>query len=299
MSTASRLPHPIPYQGSKRRLAPQILRFAAAHPFQTIFEPFAGSGAVSIAAAHRDMARRLVIGDSLSALSEIWSEIVSAPNALADSYEDIWTAQLADPPRHYLEVRDAFNAKGGTGRLLYLLARCVKNSPRFNSQGEFNQSPDHRRKGMSPLKMRRELRGAHTLLRDRTDIRAGDFVEQLADATTDDLVYLDPPWEGTTVGTDRRYHRGLPRERLIDALKDLDERGVPYLLSYDGRHGTKSYGDPLPECIGAAHIEIEAGRSSQATLNGKAVATVESLYVSRHLGDAFVPAQLALLEPAA
>ena len=42
--------HPIPYQGSKRRLADQILRYAPT-PIQTLYEPFAGSAAITLAAA--------------------------------------------------------------------------------------------------------------------------------------------------------------------------------------------------------------------------------------------------------
>jgi DNA adenine methylase len=47
-----------------------------------------------------------------------------------------------------------------TGRpdyFLYLLARCVKGSVRYNANGEFNQSPDNRRKGMRPDFMRSNI----------------------------------------------------------------------------------------------------------------------------------------------
>ena len=231
------------------------------------------------------MAKAFVIGDSLVPLTDLWRRILASPEQLAFEYEEIWAAQLDEPRSHYLATREAFNCEGGAARLLYLLARCVKNSPRFNSKGEFNQSPDHRRRGMSPQKMRRELAGANAVLTGKTQVRCADFVEQIKDATCNDLVYLDPPWEGTSVGHDKRYHAGLPRVRLVEALEDLDIRGVPYILSYDGRHGNKEYGAPLPRSIGARRLELHAGRSSQATLNGAVIETVESLYVSRHLAE--------------
>lgn len=299
MSQVPRPPHPIPYQGSKRRLAPEILRVAEGRSFDVLYEPFAGSAAISLAAAGREMATSFVIGDSLVPLTDLWRRILATPEQLAFEYEEIWTAQLDEPRSHYLAVRDTFNREGGAARLLYLLARCVKNSPRFNSRGEFNQSPDHRRRGMSPQKMRRELAGANAVLLGKTQVRCADFVEQIKDATCNDLVYLDPPWEGTSVGHDRRYHAGLSRTRLVEALEDLDARRVPYILSYDGRHGTKEYGASLPLTIGAKRLELHAGRSSQATLNGREIVTIESLYVSRHLGDTVnVPNQLRLLETA-
>jgi len=55
---------------------------------------------------------------------------------------------------------------------------------------------------------------------------------------------------------------------------------IPFLLSYDGRCGTRSYGEPLPAGLRLTHLELEAGRSSQATLAGRAEHTVESLYMS-------------------
>jgi site-specific DNA-adenine methylase len=45
-----KIPHPIPYQGSKRNLASEILRFFPANIVRLI-EPFAGSAAISIASA--------------------------------------------------------------------------------------------------------------------------------------------------------------------------------------------------------------------------------------------------------
>lgn len=278
--TTVRLPHPIPYQGSKRRLAQRILSVVGQQRFATLYEPFAGSAAITIAAGSANLAERFLLGDTLEPLTELWQSILNAPEQLADEYERVWTAQLAAPAEHYLAVRDDFNENGEAAQLLYLLARCVKNSPRFNGAGQFNQSPDHRRRGMNPAKMRGEIGGAANVLAGRTSAECADFAELLATATPSDLVYMDPPWEGTSQGTDKRYREWLTRERLIAVLEDLHERGVPYLLSYDGRHGDKQYGEPLPDSIGANRLELDAGRSSQATLNGRAVTTYESLYVS-------------------
>jgi len=44
------IPHPIPYQGSKRNLAPDIMRYFPAD-VDTLIEPFAGSAAITLTAA--------------------------------------------------------------------------------------------------------------------------------------------------------------------------------------------------------------------------------------------------------
>lgn len=89
-------------------------------------------------------------------------------------------------------------------------------------------------------------------------------------------------------------------------LAALNHRNIRYLVSYDGRLGKRSYGKPLPSKLDLTLIEIEAGRSSQATLLGRDEMTVESLYLSPKLTDELdaLPAmhrrrhgeQMALLE---
>jgi DNA adenine methylase len=286
------LPHPIPYQGSKRLLAPRILAVVAHRRFRRLYEPFAGSAAITIAAAHRSLADKYIIADSLVPLAALWRSILWEPIATADQYERIWMGYRQGSADHYFLIRDEFNRSHDPVQLLYLLARCVKNAPRFNRDGQFNQSPDNRRLGMHPHKMRLQLLGASALLRNRAEVVAGDFEATLAEATPDDLVYMDPPYEGTSIGVDRRYHQGMDRDRLIRQLGALNRRGVPWLLSYDGQCGAKRYGEYLPDDLKAQRVELHAGRSSQATLNGRSEITIESLYVSPSLVTDRMPATL-------
>lgn len=281
----ARLPHPIPYQGSKRRLAGRILETLGGARFERLFEPFAGSAAITIAARARGIAAAHVVGDSLAPLAALWQRILDEPQAIAAAYESLWLDQLREGRGHFLRVRAEFNGDGDAAKLLYLLARCVKSAPRFNAAGGFNQSADQRRRGARPDRMRREIEGASALLGGVTTTTAGDFEETLAAATPDDLAYLDPPWHGTSAGADKRYHQPLTRARLIAALEKLNRRAVPWLLSYDGRHGDRDYGPPLPQSLSALRLDLPAGRSSQATLNGRTTLTIESLYVSAQLAD--------------
>ena len=274
------VPHPIPYQGSKRALAPRILSVVQGLNFKTLYEPFAGSAALSLAAAKRRLAGEFRISDSLAPLVGVWKMIVQEPERLAAEYAEVWNGQLDGGDDYYVRVRDDYNRGNEPALLLYLLARCVKNAPRFNKEGLFNQSADRRRLGMRPAKMEREILGASALLRDRARVDHGDFEESLRDATAADLVYMDPPWQGTTDGPHKRYHQGLSRTRLITALEGLNARKVPFLLSYDGRCGDKTYGEPLSAELGLLRLELHAGRSSQSTLAGREENTVESLYVS-------------------
>ena len=78
------VPHPIPYQGSKRRLAVAILSHVPAQRYNRLIEPFAGSAAVTLAAAKKGMFSSYVIGDLLEPLIQLWQSIIDDPNTVAE-----------------------------------------------------------------------------------------------------------------------------------------------------------------------------------------------------------------------
>lgn len=274
---------PIPYQGSKRSLAPRICQVFP-RGIMTLYEPFAGSAAISVYAAHHELAEKFVIGDVYAELIDLWNLIINEPAYLAERYNSIWQKQFTVGPSHFNEVRASYNEDRDPVALLYLIARCVKNAVRFNKKGHFTQSADKRRTGMNPEKLSRTVHTISTLLRGRTTLFKGDFHECVQTARQADLVYMDPPYQGTSNGPDKRYAAQLGRETLIETLHHLNSKDVPFILSYDGQSGEKSYGEALPSSISADHLLLHAGRSSQATLIGRDEATIESLYISKALG---------------
>ncbi|MGH9581449.1 MAG: DNA adenine methylase, partial [Bryobacteraceae bacterium] len=144
----------------------------------------------------------------------------------------------------------------------------------------FNQSADHRRKGMNPEKMRAQIYEASSLLARRSRVECADYEVLLDEATNRDLVYMDPPYMGVSGVRDPRYHQQLDLPKLIENLERLNGRGVPFLLSFDGSLGGKEYGPELPRSLELTRVFVHTGRSSQATLNGKVADTVESVYLA-------------------
>lgn len=288
-------PHPIPYQGSKRLLAPAILSFIPRGRFTRLIEPFAGSAAITLGAAQKSLFERYQVADLLKPLTDIWEAILENPNKLSSDYRKLWNSQIkGDPTKRFNTIRAEFNEKHDPAKLLFLLARCVKNAVRFSSTGQFNQSPDKRRQGMHPVTMDEEIQAAHCLLKNKCEVVCGDFRHVLKDAKSTDLVYMDPPYQGVSETRDRRYIKGVRREEMIALLQELNNRRVEYILSYDGQCGDKTYGEPLPGHLDAHRVLLEVGRSSQATLNGRDHLTVESVYLSSGLYDATTPTNLPL-----
>ena len=273
------VPQPFPYQGSKRRLARQIIS-CIPHGTERLIEPFAGSAAITLATAHLSRARRFFLNDAHEPLVALWRKIVNEPEELAGQYESLWLDQLGRERKYYDEVRERFNRSNEPHLFLYLLARCVKAAIRYNANGEFNNSPDNRRLGMRPATMERNIKHVSALLRNRVRIACRDYREILAEATEDDLVYMDPPYQGVCGTRDHRYRRGVGYDSFVLSLNDLNRRGVPFIVSYDGRTGDKVHGRTLPAELDLLCLELEVGRSTQATLLGRQDATVESLYLS-------------------
>jgi len=277
-----RIPHPIPYQGSKRNLAKYILPFFPLE-IRTLLEPFSGSAAISIAAAVHGKATHFHLNDVNQPLIALWNEIINNPNEISAQYESLWIEQQGNEREYYDAVRDNFNRTKRPDYLLYLLARCVKASVRYNANGEFNQSPDNRRLGRNPKQMKDDILAVSNLLRNKTILTSLDYKEVLEKATSKDLVYLDPPYQGVCTTGDPRYFSGIDFDEFIQELKKLNSKEVPFILSYDGRTGKKLYGQSLPDELGMYRLEVEAGRSTQATLLGRDDITFEAVYISNCL----------------
>lgn len=276
------VPHPFPYQGSKRGIAKYILPYFPSD-VRCLIEPFCGAGAVSIAAAAHGLAKRFAMNDLNKPLMDLWAEILERPGVLCDEYERQWLEQHPDRKGYFFKVRSQFNATHNPHQLLYLLARIVKGSVRYSSDGLFNQSADNRRSGMRPNTMRQNILGVSNLLADKTIISAVDFRNAVRKAKENDLVYMDPPYQGTSFTRDHRYFNGLSYDDFVEALSLMNEKNISYIISYDGVTGEKTHGKLLPKNLSLEHLHIHAGRSSQATLLGNSHETIESLYLSPFL----------------
>ena len=292
-SVVLKIPHPIPYQGSKRRIAAAILRYV---PVSARFvEPFAGSAAMSLAVAAYGRSDSFLLNDINAPLIELWSLILEHPSELADSYEYLWEEQIGEESWYYNQVRDDFNQYHYPHLFLFLLAKCVKGAVRHNIDGDFNQSPDKRRLGMRPKTMRKHLEGASQLLSGRSVLWSEDYRFILDLVNSHDIVYMDPPYQGISRKGTSRYYASLDFNELVDSLEVLNTKGVCYIVSYDGRTGQKVHGEELPSCLGLTRLSIDAGLSAQATLNGYQARTIESLYLSPSLAnEAEIPHQVAL-----
>ncbi|WGV27092.1 DNA adenine methylase [Halotia branconii] len=285
------LPHFIQYQGSKRNLAQYILQFFPKN-INRLIEPFAGTAAISVATSGNQISRSFWLNDLNKPLIELLELAIENPDEIADLYSELWNEQHTDSVAHYFEVRSKFNKTNDPKLFLYLLARCVKGSVRYNSEGLFNQSPDKRRKGTRPEKMRKNIAGVSSLLKGKCKFTSLDYREVLDQIQDTDFIYMDPPYQGVCGNRDSRYLSGIDFDDFVLALEQLNRKEAAFAISYDGKLGDRAFGKVLPLSLSLERIEIEVGRSSQSTLLGKEETTVESLYLSPSLSRSLVNTQI-------
>lgn len=284
-------PHIVQYQGSKRKLAPQILRYMPQR-FARLVEPFSGMAAITMAVAQEKRADWYYVNDINQPLINMLQEAVEHPERLITDYTVLWNEQFFSGDGsvgHYFCVRSRFNSgEHSPALMLYLLARCVKGAVRYGREGNFNQSPDKRRHGTLPSTMAKNIRAVSELLRGRTTWSAVDYHQVFYNTQIGDLIYMDPPYQGVSNVRDCRYYSGVSYEEFVESLKILNHKGVDYLISYDGECDGKKYGKVIPESFGCKKYLLNAGLSTQSTLLGRRAVTYETLYVSQSL-SAHIP----------
>ena len=280
------VPHIVQYQGSKRILAPQILQYMPRR-FVRLVEPFAGMAAITIANAMQGRADRYVINDLNKPLVDVLQSAIETPLNLVSEYAQVWNAQFsysAGSVGHFYKVRDDFNSGDQSpANMLYLLARCVKGSVRYSSNGQFNQSPDKRRHGTSPKTLKPNVQAISWHHKGHATFMSKDYREILEATKPGDLVYMDPPYQGVCSTRDNRYFSRIEFNGFVEAIDMLNRRGVDFLISYDGLCGDKQYGEDLPKELELNKVLLNAGLSSQSLLLGKKEVTYEALYISRGL----------------
>lgn len=281
---ASSQPQAFPLQGSKRSQVPVISRLVP-EGVDRIVEPFCGSAAVSVGLLHMGKVKKALLGDKNEEIVRLWSAIIGNPGDLVDEYVKIWRGQSRDDlvarQQYYLDIRDSFNRgeRSHSAVFLFLLNKMVKGALRYNQNGEMNQSADRRRMGARPEVVADRIRRTHALLKG-SEVRCADWNEVVAQAERGDVVYLDPPYQGTSTGRDKRYVAGLSVDDFELGLRRLVQRRISFIASYDAVAGDKDYGRPLDPSIGLTCIDVVTGVSAQGVLAGDKFEAHESLYLS-------------------
>lgn len=249
------------WAGGKRQLLDEIYsRFPA--DYENYHEPFFGGGAVFFdleptGGTINDTNPRLVnfyriVRDHpeelISRLRE-FRDPDADPDEGRDFIDENWKGKEIE--EYYYQQRALFNRRAYADKewptnkderieeaalLLYLNRTCYNGLYRENSSGGFNVPTG--RYSNPDWVMADRIRTASPVLKD-TDIRNDDFGYVIDVVEYDDLVYLDPPYKpmSATANFAEYSAEGFgqeDQERLLETVKELDQKGVNFVLSNSG-----------------------------------------------------------------
>lgn len=264
------IPSLIKWTGSKRSQSLIIASHIPEH--DRYFEPFLGSGAVLYLMAKPGS----VAGDIYEPLIQLWHLVQNDKEALIDNYRKQWHLLQKHLPEYFYKVRDRFNASNNPFDLNFLLRTCVNGIVRFNDKGEFNNSFHLSRPGMHPDRFESVVNNWHDAVKNVKFV-CRDYANTLKEACYGDFAYLDPPY----LGSKQRYTENTNKDRFYTVLEDLNQRGVKWALSFDGRRGGRDLTQPIPRELYKRSLLIASGNSAIGkVLNGPVELVEESLYMN-------------------
>lgn len=214
------------WAGGKTRLLPEILaRFPK--EFNRYFEPFLGGGAVFFA-----------LRPKCAILSDANRELIDTCRAIRDDPSKVisFLSKHKNTERHYYSARLTVNGALGhpgdiherAARMIYLNRTCFNGLYRVNKSGGFNV-PFGRYANPKICDQANLLSVSRALQGTRLAHR-GVF-ETCSIARERDLVYLDPPYDGTFPGYGACQFGGEDQETLAHECATMAARGVHIVAS--------------------------------------------------------------------
>lgn len=190
---------PIKSQGIKTKLVPLILSSIQWEGKGRWIEPFLGSGVVLF----NLKPDRALIADTNKYIIQVYQAIQSgeiSSSSLRDYLQTEAEKLESQGEAYYYAVRDRFNCVGNPFDFIFLNRASFNGVIRFNSKGKFNVPFCKKLDRFRPAyitKICNQVAWVANQLQDKDWIFVvQDWRETLANVSTDDFVYLDPPYIG-------------------------------------------------------------------------------------------------------
>lgn len=277
----------IKWSGSKRSCAGQLVKLFP-EKIDTYYEPFCGGCSMLRGLLENgNHCKQYVCSDLNSDLISLWNLIKTSPDEISEYYDKLWHELNSDDDksrkRKYFEtVRARFNSHHNPLDFMFIMRTTTNGMPRYNSQGDFNNSFHITRDGITPDKLNRIVHEWSNLLNTKNvQFLCRDYRE--VDAKENDFVYCDPPYANTK----GMYFGGIDNNALFDFLGNLK---CKYLLSFDGISGKVDNTYAVPERIYKKHLYIRTGNSSFKRTIGKDRNSIvyESAYLNYDIDESIL-----------
>lgn len=271
----------IKWSGSKRSQAEEILQHFPKE-IDTYYEPFCGGCSVLRRLLSSDIkVNHYVCSDINSDLISLWNKIKTNPHEVSLHYTELWLElnkndDISRKKEYFNFIRDRFNKYHNPLDFMFIMRTTTNGMPRYNSNGEFNNSFHVTRDGIHPVMLDEIIMMWSQLLNEyNVQFKCCSFTEIHPDA--EDFVYLDPPYANTK----GMYYGGIDLATLFDWLRQCKS---PYIMSFDGISGDVDNTYKVPEDLYTSHLYLRSGNSSFKRTIGKSNDSIvfESLYVKEN-----------------
>ncbi len=196
MANTVKIP-PIKSQGIKTKLVPWIKSVVPDSFNGTWVEPFMGTGVV----AFNIPSKHAILCDTNPHLINFYSAIASGhidAIRIASFLKDEGRMLMERGEVHYYEVRERFNSQKDPLDFLFLNRAGFNGMIRFNGQGKFNVPFCRKPQRFAQAyvtKIVNQVDHISRLLKTKTfTFKRQGFEETIANATSGDIIYCDPPY---------------------------------------------------------------------------------------------------------
>ncbi len=268
----------IKWSGSKRSQAENILTYFPKE-IDTYYEPFCGGASVLRRLLSSDIkVNRYVCSDLNSGLIDLWNEIINNPERVSSYYKKLWNELNVDDDKqrkkeYFATVRERYNREHNPLDFMFIMRTTTNGMPRYNRDGEFNNSFHVTRNGIVPETLEKIIYEWSELL-NKNKVEFIDCSYDEIKPKENDFVYLDPPYANTK----GMYYGTIDYEKLWNWLRNLPCR---YALSFDGISGEEDNTWNVPQDVYSRHEYLLNGNSSFKRTIGKSNNSIvyESLYL--------------------
>jgi len=269
----------IKWSGSKRSQSEEIVKRIPNKQYDTYYEPFCGGCSVLFQLLHSDIqVNNYICSDINKGLIDLWNEIKNNPKNVAKSYEQMWNELNVDDDKerkkqYFYKVRERYNTNHSPYDFMFIMRTTTNGMPRYNRNGEFNNSFHVTRNGIQPKKLEKTIHEWSELL-NKHNVQFVHRNYKDIKPNNNDLLYLDPPYAETK----GMYYGAINYNDLWNWLRECN---CNYLLSFDGKITSEDKTKEVPIDIYDVHEYIYSGNSSFRRVIGKSNKEYveESLYI--------------------
>ena len=221
---------PIKSQGIKTKLVPWIQSIIPSDFNGTWIEPFMGTGAVAFNLAPK----RAVLCDTNPHLINFYSDIASGaitPEIVKEFLTREGETLLAKGEDHYYFIRERFNSTHSPLDFLFINRAGFNGMIRFNRKGGFNipfcRKPQRFAQAYI-TKITNQVSWVSKLIKTKDfTFKCQDFSKTIGEASSNDIIYCDPPYIDRHVD----YYNGWADTQERELFSELSDFKGKFILS--------------------------------------------------------------------